>query len=209
MAMLYPETIQIITLRNKRLNSIDDMRGKRIVVGDAGSGTEANARQILSVHDLFYRMLRADFLSFAAGIDQLRDGNVDAVFITAGFPTAAVTDIASSREIAIVPVSNDALTALRAKWPFYTRTVIPGNTYRGVADPVATVSVMAMLVVRADVPDDLVYNLTKALWENLDRVRAAHARGRDFELTKALDGMPVPVHPGAERYYRERGVRTR
>jgi hypothetical protein len=209
MAMLYPETIQIITLRNKRLTSIDDMRGKRIVVGDAGSGTEANARQILSVHDLFYRMLRADFLSFAAGIDQLRDGNVDAVFITAGFPTAAVTDIASSREIAIVPVSNDALTALRAKWPFYTRTVIPGNTYRGVADPVATVSVMAMLVVRADVPDALVYNLTKALWENLDRVRAAHARGRDFELTKALDGMPVPVHPGAERYYRERGVRTR
>jgi TRAP transporter TAXI family solute receptor len=208
-AMLYPETIQIVTLRNKRIGSIDDMRGKRIVVGDAGSGTEANARQILSVHDLFYRMLRADFLSFAAGMDQLRDGNVDAVFLTAGFPTAAVTDIAASREIAIVPVSNDALTALRAKWPFYTRTVIPGNTYRGVAEPVATVAVMAMLVARADLPEDVVYNLTKALWENLDRVRAAHARGRDFDLQKALDGMPLPVHPGAERFYRERGVRAK
>lgn len=208
-AMLYPETVQIVTLRNKRIAGIDDLRGKRVVVGDAGSGTEANARQILSVHDLYYRMLRADFLSFASGIDQLRDGNVDAVFLTAGFPTAAVTDIASSREIAIVPVSDDALAALRAKWPFYTRTVIPGNTYRGVADAVPTVAVMAMLVARGDLPDDVVYNLTKAMWENLERVRAAHARGRDLDVMKALDGMPVPVHPGAERYYRERGVKAK
>jgi TRAP transporter TAXI family solute receptor len=206
-AMLYPETIQIVTLRNRRVNSIDDLRGKRVVVGDAGSGTEANARQILSVHDIYYRMIRPDFLSFASGMDQLRDGNVDAVFLTAGYPTAAITDVASAREIAIVPVSNDALEGLRAKWPFYTRTVIPPNTYRGLAEPVATVAVMAMLAVRQDVPDDLVYNMTKAMWENLDRIRAAHARGRDLELTKALDGMPLPVHPGADRFYRERGVK--
>jgi hypothetical protein len=208
-AMLYPETVQIVTLRNKRINSIDDLRGKRVAVGDAGSGTEANARQILSVHDIFYRMLRADFLSFATGIDQLRDGNIDAVFLTAGFPTAAVTDVASSREVAVVPVSNDALDALRAKWPFYTRTVIPSNTYRGVAEPVSTVAVMAMLIARADIPDDVVYNLTKAMWENLDRIKTAHARGRDLDVMKALDGMPVPVHPGAERYYRERGVKAK
>jgi hypothetical protein len=208
-AMLYPETVQIVTLRNKRIASIEDLRGKRVVVGDAGSGTEANARQILSVHDIFYRMLRVDFLSFASGIDQLRDGNVDAVFITAGFPTAAVTDIAASREIVLVPVGNDALAALRGRWPFYTRTVIPANTYRGLAEPVSTVAVMAMLVVRADLPEEIVYNLTKAMWENLDRVKAAHARGRDLDLARALDGMPVPVHPGAERFYRERGVRTK
>lgn len=206
-AMLYPETVQIVTLRSKRINSVEDLRGKRVVVGDAGSGTEANARQILSVHDIFYRMMRVDFLSFASGIDQLRDGNVDAVFITAGFPTAAVTDISSSREIGILPVSNEALEALRGRWPFYTRSVIPANAYRGLSAPVSTVAVMAMLVVRADLPDDLVYNLTKALWDNLDRMKAAHARGRDLDLSKALDGMPVPVHPGAERFYREQGVR--
>ncbi|MDR7419415.1 MAG: TAXI family TRAP transporter solute-binding subunit [Armatimonadota bacterium] len=208
-AMLYPETIQIVTLKNKRINTVEDLRGKRVVVGAPGSGTEANARQILSVHDVYYREMRVDFLSFAAGIDQLRDGNVDAVFITAGVPTAAVTDIASSREIALVPVSNEALQALRARWPFYTRQVVAADTYRGLTGPVATVAVMAMLVARADLPDDLVYNLTKALWENLDRMRAAHARGRDLDLMKALDGMPVAVHPGAARYYAEKGVRAK
>lgn len=208
-AMLYPETIQIVTVRGRRIAAVEDLRGKRVVVGAAGSGTEANARQILSVHDIYYREMRVDFLSFAAGIDQLRDGNVDAVFITAGVPTAAVTDVASSREVVILPVSNDALDALRARWPFYTRQIIVPDTYRGQSAPVPTVAVMAMLVARADLPEDLVYNLTKALWENLDRMKAAHARGRDLELTKALDGMPLPVHPGAERYYRERGVRGR
>lgn len=206
-AMLYPETIQIVSLRGKGITSVEHLRGRRVVVGAPGSGTEANARQILQVHDIFYRELRVDFVSFAAGIDQLRDGIVDAVFLTAGIPTAAVTDIAASREIVIVPIGDDALQALRARWPFYTRQVIPPGTYRGVTAPVPTVAVMAMLIARADLPDDLVYNLTKALWENLDRMRAAHARGRDLELAKALDGMPLPVHPGAERYYRERGVR--
>jgi len=208
-AMLYPETIQIVTLRGRRINTIEDLRGKRVVVGAAGSGTEANARQILGVHDIFYRELRADFLSFAAGIDQLRDGNVDAVFITAGTPTAAVTDLASNRDVVIVPVSDEALAALRARWPFYTRVTIPADTYRGLTGPVRTVAVMAMLVARADLPEDLVYNMTKALWENLDRMRSAHAQGRNLDLTRALDGMPIAVHAGAERYYRERGLRTR
>lgn len=208
-AMLYPETIQIVTLRGKGIGRIEDLRGKRVVVGAPGSGTEANARQILTVHDIFYRELRADFISFAAGIDQLRDGNADVVFITAGTPTAAVTDLASNRDVVLVPVSDEALQALRARWPFYTRVVVPTDAYRGLGGPVRTVAVMAMLVARGDLPEDLVYNLTKALWENLDRMRAAHARGRDLELTRALDGMPVPVHPGAQRFYRERGVQTR
>jgi hypothetical protein len=208
-AMLYPETIQIVTLRNKNIRTVSDLVGKKVVVGAAGSGTEANARQILSVHDIYYRMIRPDFLSFAAGVDQLRDGLTDAVFITAGVPTAAVTDVASSREIFIVPISTEALFDLRARWPFYTRQTFPAETYRGLAGPVSTVAVMAMLVARADLPDDLVYNLTKALWENLDRMRAAHARGRDFELMKALDGMPIAVHPGAARYYSEKGVRAK
>jgi TRAP transporter TAXI family solute receptor len=208
-AMLYPETIQIVTLRARGLRSVTDLVGRRVVVGAPGSGTEANARQILSVHDIYYRMLRVDFLSFAAGIEQLRDGNTDAVFITAGVPTAAVTDIAAAREIFILPISNDALEALRGRWPFYTRHVVAADTYRGLVEPVATVAVMAMLVARADLPDDLVYSLTRALWENLDRMRAAHARGRDLDLTRALEGMPIPVHPGAGRYYTERGVRAR
>lgn len=206
-AMLYPETIQIVTLRSKNITRIEDLRGKRVVVGAPGSGTEANARQILLVHGLFYSQIRPDFLSFAAGIDQLRDGHVDAVFITAGYPTAAVTDIAASRDIALIPISADKLAELRQRYPFYARQVVPAGTYRGLTAPVETAAVMAMLIARADLNDDLMYNMTKALWENLDRMRAAHARGRDLALARAKEGMPIPVHPGAERYYREKGVR--
>lgn len=206
-AMLYPETIQIVTLRSKGIARVEDLRGKRVVVGAPGSGTEANARQILLVHGIFYSQIRPDFLSFAAGIDQLRDGHVDAVFITAGFPTAAVTDIAASRDIMLVPISSEKLAELRERYPFYTRQVVPAGTYRGLTAPVQTATVLAMLVARADLGEELVYNMTKALWENLDRIRAAHAVGRSFDLAKAREGMPIPIHPGAERYYREKGVR--
>jgi TRAP transporter TAXI family solute receptor len=206
-AMLYPETIQIVTLRSKGINSVEDLRGKRVVVGAPGSGTEANARQILLVHGIFYSQIRPDYLSFAAGIDQLRDGHVDAVFITAGYPTAAVTDIAASRDVMLVPISAEKIAELRERYPFYTRQVVPAGAYRTITAPVQTATVMAMLAARADINADLMYNMTKALWENLDRMRAAHARGRDFVLNKARDGMPIPLHPGAERYYREKGVR--
>lgn len=206
-AMLYPETIQIVTLKSKGITKIEDLRGKRVVVGAPGSGTEANARQILLVHGIFYSQIRPDFLSFAAGIDQLRDGAVDAVFITAGYPTAAVTDIAASRDIALVSIASEKFEELRGRYPFYARQTVPPGTYRGVTVPVQTVAVMAMLIGRADLNADLVYNMTKALWENLDRMRAAHARGRDLALAKAKEGMPIPLHAGAERYYREQNVR--
>jgi TRAP transporter TAXI family solute receptor len=206
-AMLYPETIQIVTLKGKGITRVEDLRGKRVVVGAPGSGTEANARQILLVHGMFYSNIRPDYLSFAAGIDQLRDGHVDAVFITAGYPTAAVTDIAASRDVVIVPISSEKFAELRERYPFYARQVVSVGAYRGITAPVQTVAVMAMLVARADLNADLVYNMTKALWENLDRMRAAHAVGRALALAKAREGMPIPLHPGAERYYREKGVR--
>jgi TRAP transporter TAXI family solute receptor len=206
-AMLYPETIQIVTLRGKGINRVEDLAGKRVVVGAPGSGTEANARQILLIHGIFYSQIRPDYLSFAAGIDQLRDGSVDAVFITAGYPTAAVTDIAASRDVMLVPISSEKLAELRERYPFYARQVVAAGAYRGLTAPVQTATVLAMLVARADLSNDLVYNMTKALWESLDRIRAAHAVGRSFDLAKAREGMPIPIHPGAERYYREKGVR--
>jgi len=206
-AMLYPETIQIVTLRGKGIGQVEDLRGKRVVVGAPASGTEANARQILALHSLFYGQIRPDFLSFAAAVDQLRDGQVDASFITAGIPTAAVTDLAAQREVVLVPIRDDKFTELRERYPFYTRQTVPAGTYRGLAAPVQTVAVMAMLVARADLSADLVYNLTKAMWEGLDRLRAAHAQGRNLDSSRARVGMPIPLHPGAERYYNERGIR--
>jgi hypothetical protein len=207
MAMLYPETIQVVTLRSKNINSVADLKGKRIAVGAPGSGTEVNARQILRAFELGYYNTRPDFLNFAEAADQLKDGVVDAAFITAGHPTAAVQDIASSRDLKILTVPKDVIDRLRDQYPYYTPVVIPANTYRGQTEPVATAAVMAMLVTRHDVDADLVYTLTKALWENTDKLRAAHARGRDITTATARAGMPITMHAGALRYYREFGIK--
>ncbi|MGQ0550023.1 MAG: TAXI family TRAP transporter solute-binding subunit [Armatimonadota bacterium] len=207
MAMLYPETIQVVTLRTKNITSIADLKGKRIAVGAPGSGTEVNARQILRAYELGYYNTRPDFLNFAEAADQLKDGVVDAAFITAGYPTAAVQDIAANRDLKIIPVSRDIADALREQYPYYTAVTIPANTYRGQAEAVDTVAVMAMLVTRQDVDENLVYSLIVALWDNLDRLRTAHARGRDIATSSARRGMPITMHAGALRYYRERGIR--
>jgi len=207
MAMLYPESIQIVTLRSKNFNSVADLRGKRIAVGAPGSGTEVNARQILRAFELGYYNTRPDFLNFAEAADQLKDGVVDAVFITAGFPTAAVVDIAANRDIKILPVPRDAVDLLRETYPYYTSVTIPANTYKGQTEPVETVAVMAMLVTRQEVEEPLIYSLTAALWDNTDRLRTAHARGRDVTTASARRGMPITMHAGALRYYRERGIK--
>jgi TRAP transporter TAXI family solute receptor len=207
MAMLYPETIQVVTLRTKNINTLADLKGKRIAVGAPGSGTEVNARQILRAFDLGYYNTKPDFLNFAEAADQLKDGVIDAAFITAGFPTAAIQDIASSRDLKLVPVPRDVVDQLQVTYPYYTSVVVPSNTYRGQVENVDTAAVMAMLVTRQESDADLIYTLTKALWDNTDRLRAAHARGRDITAPTARRGMPITMHAGALRYYRERNIR--
>ncbi|MDR7521018.1 MAG: TAXI family TRAP transporter solute-binding subunit [Armatimonadota bacterium] len=207
MAMLYPETIQVVTLRSKNIHSIADLKGRRIAVGAPGSGTEVNARQIMRVFEVGYYNTRPDFLNFAEAADQLKDGVVDAAFITAGHPTAAVQDIAASREVKLLSIPREAYELLKEQYPYYTRVTIPANTYRGQTEPVETLAVMAMLVTRQEVDPDLIYALTRALWENTDRLHAAHVRGRDVTTASARRGMPITMHAGALRYYREFGIK--
>ena len=206
MAMLYPETIQVVTLRGKGIRSIADLRDRRVAVGAPGSGTEVNARQILRAFGLGYYNIREDFLNFAEAADQLKDGVIDAAFITAGIPTAAVQDIAAVRDLMLLPIPREVVDQLREPYPYYTSVTIPANTYRGQDAPVETAAVMAMLVTRQEMSEDLIYTLTKALWENLERLQAAHARGRDISPATARRGMPITMHAGALRYYRERGI---
>lgn len=204
-ATLYPEVIQIVARADAGIDSVEDLKGLRVAVGDAGSGTEANARQILGAAGITYDDISVRYLSFAEASSNLRDGHIDAAFVTAGLPTAAIQDIAAQREITLVPVSDELVAQLRADYPFYTQVVVPGGTYRGIDADVQTVAVKAMLAVRADLSEDLVYNLTKAMFENLPRLAQAHARGADVSLETAQDGMSIPVHPGAARYYAEAG----
>jgi len=201
-ATLYPETCQIVTLDGKGIKSIADLKGKRVAVGAMGSGAEANARQILAAYGSTSADIDEQFLSFSEAASAVKDGNVDAAFLTAGYPTAAVQDIASQNKVRLLPVEAAKADALIAKYPFYTKVTIPAGTY-GMTEPVEAISVMAMLVCSDKVDDALGYEVTKALFTHLDRIQAAHAAAKAITKEGATKGMPIPMNAGAEKFFKE------
>ena len=202
-AALYPETCQIVTLESTGIKSIADLKGKRVAVGAAGSGAEANARQILEAYGITYDDIDEQFLSFGEAASALKDGNVDAAFVTAGFPTAAVQDITSQNKVRLLPIEADKADALIAKYPFYTKTKIPAGTYAGFDEEVPGSSVMAMLVATDKVDEKLGYDITKALFDNIEKLQAAHSAAKQITKESAKDGMSIELNAGAERYYKE------
>jgi len=200
---LYAETIQIVTVASSKVKSLNDLRGKRIAVGAAGSGTEVNCRQILEALGLSYDDVRPQYLNFAEAANGLRDGNVDVAVVTAGVPTAAIRDVASQKDVVILPVSNELAAKLIAKYPFYTKFQIPRDTYPKQTAPVQTLAVKAMLLVDASADEQLVYDMTKAIFTGTDKLAMAHAQGANIRKASAQDGMPIPLHPGAARFFEE------
>lgn len=202
-ATLYPETIQIVSLASEGITSVSQLKGKRVAIGAAGSGVEANARQILAAYGLTYDDIDEQYLSFSEAANGLKDGNIDAAFLTAGYPTAAIQDIAAQNEIAMIPLDADKAEALIAQYPFYTKAVIPAGTYPGQKNDVAGVAVMAMLVATDKMAADDCYAITKALYSNLDRIKASHSVGAMITKETAGVGMSLPFNPGAEKFFKE------
>lgn len=203
-ATWYPEIIQIVASADSGIETIDDLVGKNVAVGAPGSGTEANARQILLAHDITYDDLgKADFLTFSEAADNIKDGHIDAAFLTAGIPTAVVQDISTVKDVQLISFDEAKLDAFLDEYPFYTKAVIPAGTYPNQDESVTGVAVMAMLITHSEVDEDLSYEITKAIFENLDTIAAAHVRGGDLQLETAMDGMPIELHPGVQRFYDE------
>lgn len=208
MAMFYPEVIQIVATKGSNINSIEDLKGKKVAIGAPGSGTEANARQILAAHGMTYDDLgKADFLSFGEAADQLKNNQIDAAFVTAGIPTSAVTEISQTSDIVVVPIDPAKIAELSAEFPFYTEVVVPAGSYNKQDTDVTTTAVMAMLVVPAELDEDLVYNLTKQLFEQRQTIIDTHDRGNDLKLETAIKGMPIDLHDGAKKFYDEEGIK--
>ena len=203
-ASLYPETCQFVTLDSSGIKTIADLKGKRVAVGAAGSGVEGNVRQILKAYGLTYDDIDEQFLSFAEGATALKDGTVDVACLTAGAPTASVQDVASQKQIRLIPLENEKVDELVKDYPFYTKTTIPAGTYQGFDEDVQTVSVMAILVVNDKVTDEAGYEITKAIFGNLDKISAAHAAAKAISKEKALDGMDfIKMNGGAEKFLKE------
>ncbi|OGL01938.1 MAG: hypothetical protein A3I14_10435 [Candidatus Rokubacteria bacterium RIFCSPLOWO2_02_FULL_73_56] len=204
---IYPELVHIVAASSANVKSVRDLKGKRVVLGPQGSGTEQNALQILEAYGIKEADLaKAERIDAAAAGDQLKDGRVDAAFFTTGLGSAVIVDAFISGRVTLVSVGGAEGDAIRKAYPFYTLEKIPANTYKGQESVVTTPAVMAMMVARAELPEDLVYRFTKAIFDDLKQFHAAHAAAKHLTLETALNGMPIKLHPGAEKFYKEKGV---
>jgi uncharacterized protein len=204
---VFPELVHIVVTHESGVKSVRDLKGKRVVLGGPGSATEQNALQILTIHGIVEGDLGAAVrLSFSAAADQLKAGVVDAAFFSIALGAPVIADALGSGKVALIGVAPNAGTALQQKYPFYTMSEIPANTYKGQEREITTPAVMAMLVARSALPDDLVYRFTRAVFDNLSQFHAAHAAARNLTLQTALVGMALPLHPGAERFFKDKGI---
>jgi len=205
-ATLYYETIQIVLPANSDVNSVEDLAGKRVSVGAPGSGTEANASQVLEVYGLTFDDLKTEYLSFGDSAQKIQDGNLDAAFVTAGAPTSAVTELSATKGVKILNLDQEKIAELSEKYPYYVGQTIPAGTYTDV-DEVQTVAVKAMLTVRKELSEDVVYDITKALFANTDQLATINAKAKSISLDTALEGLSLEIHPGALKFYKEKGLK--
>jgi TRAP transporter TAXI family solute receptor len=205
-AVLYPEIIQIVIRGDSKATSFANLKGLKIGVGAPGSGTEANFRQLLDVYGMKKEDVKAQYLSFAESAEQFKDKHIDAFFVTAGIPNAAITDVAVMHSIRILSIPSDKVSQLTKKYPFLSPAVIPANTYKNQSADVKTVAVAAVLIASTDLKEDVVYKLTKALFDNQTELAASHAKGKELNIKTAAKGVSIPFHPGAVKYYKEKGA---
>ncbi|WP_106769141.1 TAXI family TRAP transporter solute-binding subunit [Paenibacillus faecalis] len=203
-ATLYPETVQIVTLKEKGINTVEDLKGKVVSIGAPGSGTEASASQILEIHGMTTEDIKAQHLSFDESTEGIQDGTIDAAFVTAGTPTGAVDSLQAVKDVSIVGMSEDKIKEMTEKYPFYVEDTIKAGTY-GLQEDVKTVAVLAMLVARADLDEETVYEATKAIFDNVGEI--GHAKAEFINVESALDGMDIDIHPGADKYFKEKGLK--
>jgi len=206
-AALFEEHIHLVALADSGINSVADLKGKRVSLDEPGSGTYVDANLILEANGLSAADITAEALKGGAASEALRNGKIDAFFVVAGYPTGSLVELASAASIKLVPIDGAGAEALAAEHGFFSLSAIPAGTYEGI-DGTATVAVGAQWYTSASEDETLIYNITKALWNNESRVLldAGHAKGKTITAESALAGIGVPLHAGAEKFYKEAGL---
>jgi hypothetical protein len=205
-ATLYPEIVQVVVAAGSPVKTFADLKGKKVGVGAPGSGTEANFRQLLDAYGMKKEDVNAQFLSFSESAEAFKDKHIDAFIVTAGIPNSGIMDVSTQNEIRILDIPADVSAKLTQKYPFLAAVKVPANTYKGQTADVSTVAVNAVLIAGNQLKDDMVYNLTKALFENQADLASAHAKGKEVNLKYAVQGVSIPFHPGAVKYFKEKGL---
>ncbi|WP_291687989.1 TAXI family TRAP transporter solute-binding subunit [Bradyrhizobium sp.] len=201
---IYPNYIQIVATADSGIKTLADLKGKSLSVGAPKSGTELNSRAILAAAGLSYKdMGKVEYLPFAESVDLMKNRQLNATLQSAGLGVASLKDLSTSTEITVVSVPKEVVDKIG---PPFKSVIIPANTYSGQDKDVPTAAVINYLVTSSAVSDDLVYQMTKLIYESLPELANAHASGREIKLENAATGSPVPLHPGAIRYYKEKGL---
>lgn len=201
----YNNYIQIVANKGAGIKTIDDLKGKRISVGAARSGTELNARAIFDAAGLSYDdFSKVEYLPFGESVELMKNRQIDATLQSAGLGVASIRDLATSIDIEIIPVPVEVVENVGS--PAYLPATIPAGTYEGQDEEIPTAAIPNFLVTHEDVPEELVYEMTKVFYDNLDALQSTHNVIKAVNIDNALEGMPVPVHPGAEKYFKEQGI---
>ncbi len=203
-ATLYAEVVQIVA--KPGITSVADLKGKTVSVGDAGSGTEFNAAQIFEAYGMTFDDINKQSLGFTDSADKFKDGQLDAFFVTAGAPTTCITDLATSNDFVILSIGETEMQYLKDNYGYYTEYTLAAGTY-GEKQPedATTVAVKATLIAADDLSEDVVYKVTKGIFENIDAIKATHAKGEELSADNGVQGVSIPFHAGAEKYFKEIG----
>ncbi len=201
-AALYPNYVQIVTSKTSGIKTMDDLKGRRIAVGDLNSGTEMNARTLLKGHGITYDDLQVDYLGYAEAVDALRAGKIDAAILTSGLPNASILELEQGFDLQLVEIRKPMVDEISKNQSYFLSSEIPAGTY-GNQEPIPTAIIVNALVTRKDLSEEDVYKLTKTFFESLNDLSNAHQAAKGISLEKAQTGLVAPLHPGAQKYYEE------
>lgn len=205
-AGLYAEAVQLVTV-NPDIKSVADLKDKKVSIGAPGSGVFFNAMDVLAAAGLSEKDIKPQYQNFDESADALKDGKIDAAFIVAGAPTPAITELSMTNDnVRIVPIDGDIAEKLMKDNTFYSVYKIPAETYKNQTEEITTVTVKATLIVSAHASEDDVYNLTAAIFDNIEAIAKEHAKGAELSLENATDGLTVPFHAGAAKYFKEKNI---
>ena len=202
---LYAETVQVMTMSDD-INSIEDLRGKSVSIGEAGSGVYFNAVDVLTAAGITLDDIKPQYQSFEASKEALKDGQIQAAFVVAGAPTTAITELATTNGVKLINIDGELRDKIIGDNPFYAPLQIPANTYPDQDEPVETVTVKATVIVSASLDEETVYKMTAAIFDNAEAIAIENAKGKELSLQNATEGMTAPFHKGAARYYEEHGI---
>lgn len=205
-AALYPNYVQIVTSKKSGIKTMDDLKGRRVAVGDLNSGTEMNARALLKGHGITYDDLQVDYLGFSEAVDALRGGKIDAAVLTSGLPNASIMELEQGFDLQLVEIRKPMVDEIAKDQAYFLSAEIPAGTY-GNAEPIPTAIIVNALVARKDLSEEDVYKLTKTFFESLNDLANSHQAAKGISLEHAQEGLVAPLHPGAKKYYDEQAAK--